>query len=515
MEQETWRTLFENALEGMLLSTPEGRIVAANPAACRMFDRSEEELCRLGRSPELVVIDDAFRELIERRDREGHARGKATLRRRDGTSFTADLSGIVFDTSDGPRVNVMLIDITEQIRTHRALEALAKAGRVLGESLDIKETLEGFMSLLVPDLADMCTLDVVERDEIRRIAVAHRDPSQTELLRHIRHRGTNGGAGVEYVLATGKPQLVKHVTDEFQREHTQDEQHFEEAKQLEVTSFVSVPLVARGRTLGAFTLASTGSLTYDEYDLALALALADHAALAVDNARTHAAAIEATRLRDEVLSVVSHDLRNPLNTIKLSVGSLARRGDAEEIPVLRRAVQRAERLIQDLLLASKMDFTTIPLDRRPTSVRSIVGGVLSLHKAVAAAKSLELRARIDAEHDEVTVDRHRVVQMLDNLVGNAIKFTEEGSVEVAARVDGATLVLEVRDTGPGIAPEIVGHVFDRFWQSANAGRGGVGLGLAIARGIAQAHGGDITVETTVGRGATFTATLPLRVAPAR
>jgi PAS domain S-box-containing protein len=508
VEHHIWRALFENALEGMLLSTPEGRIVAANPAACRMLGRTEGELCTLDRSA-IVVTDDAFGELLMRRDRDGHARGKATLRRNDGSSFVADVSSVLFDTADGPRVNVMVVDVTEQMRTHRALEILAQSGRVLGESLDVKETLNRLMTILVPELADICAIDIVEDDEIHRIVVAHRDPNKAELVRSIRRRGTENRAGVGHVIATGKPQLVPKVTDEFQRANTQSEEHYEEVNQLGVTSFVSVPLVARDRTLGAFTLASMGRITYDEYDLALAMALADQAALALDNARKHAAAVQATRLRDEVLGVVSHDLRNPLNTIKLSVGSLARRSNAEEIPVVRRAVQRAERLIQDLLLASKMDFTTIAIDRKPTNVRAIVEGVVALHKAVAALKGLDLSAQLDGDMTDVTIDRHRVAQMLDNLVGNAIKFTETGSVAVRARVDQAMLVVEVQDTGPGIAPEILAHVFDRFWQSAHAGRAGAGLGLAIARGIAQAHGGDITVDTAVGRGTTFTATLPI------
>ena len=496
-------------MEGMVLSTPDGRIVAANAVACRMLGHTEAELCELARRA-LVVDDDAFRDLLARREREGHARGHVRLRRRDGGEFTADVSTTAFDTVEGPRLNVMMIDVTEQIRSRRALEVLAQAGRVLGESLDVKATLQRLMSIVVPTLADLCALDLLEHDEIDRFVVAHRDPTMAELVRVVRRRGMrNRSAGVEYVLSTGKPQLVKTVTEEFQRASTHDEEHYEQAKRLGVTSFVSVPLVARGRIIGAFTLASTGGVPpYDDQDLALVSALADQAALALENAREHAAAIEATRLRDEVLGVVSHDLKNPLNTIKLSASSLARHSDAEEVPVIRRAVQRAERLIQDLVLASKLDFAALPLDRRPTSVRAILDGLVALHGGAAVSKSLELRARIDGD-DEVAIDRHRVAQMLDNLVTNAIAFTETGSVEIRARVNGENLILEVSDTGPGIAPEILVHVFDRFWQSAHAGRAAAGLGLAIARGVALAHGGDITVETALGRGTTFTATLPI------
>jgi len=325
------------------------------------------------------------------------------------------------------------------------------------------------LSLVVPELADIAAVDLLESAEIHRFVVAHRDPSQAELV---------------------KEELAR-------------------ASALGTKSYVSVPLIARGRTLGALTLASTGGVpAYDEHDRELATALAHRAALAVDNAFMHAAALQATRLRDDVLEIVSHDLKNPLNTIKLSAGSLARHSDAEEIPVLRRAVERAERLIKDLLLAAKMDFAKISLDRGPTSVRAILDGVVALHEGAAAAKSLTLVSTVEGQLD-VVVDRHRVAQMLDNLVANAIQITESGSVELRARAVGPSLVIEVKDTGPGITPDVLPHVFDRFWQSAHAGRASAGLGLAIARGIAQAHGGDITIETAIGRGTTFTASLPI------
>jgi len=467
--REVWRTLFDNALEGMLLAMPNGNIVAANAVACRMLGRTEADLQKLARE-DLTVMDDAASAFFDRRDREGRSRGRLTLRRADGSTLAADASSTIVDAPEGTRVHVRLVDVTEDARERRTLEILAKAGRVLGESLDIKETLQRLLSLVVPELADIAAVDLLESAESHRFVVAHRDPtSQAELV---------------------KEELARAST-------------------LGTKSYVSVPLIARGRTLGALTLASTGGVpAYDEHGLELATALAHRAALAVDNAFTHAAALQATRLRDDVLEIVSHDLKNPLNTIKLSAGSLARHSDAEEIPVLRRAVERAERLIKDLLLVAKMDLAKISLDRGPTSVQAILDGVVALHEGAAAAKSLALVSTVEGQLD-VVVDRHRVAQMLDNLVANAIQITESGSVELRARVVGPSLVIEVKDTGPGITPDVLPHVFDRFWQSAHAGRASAGLGLAIARGIAQAHGGDITIETAIGRGTTFTASLPI------
>jgi PAS domain S-box-containing protein len=505
---DLWRAVFEN-IEGVLKVTPEGVIVSANPTACRLFGRTEDELRQLRRA-DVVVHDERFEEFLTRRNRDGHARGLITLRRRDGSSFLASVSSIIVQTADGPCVSLLILDLTEQLRAHRALEIVAKAGRVLAASLDVDETLRRLLDLVVPEIADLCAVDLLQGGEIHRVFVSHRDPAQAELVRANRRRNSQKLLGVESVIETGKPLLVSHIDEAFMRANTHDAAHFEQTVKMGVTSAVVVPLVARGRTLGAFSLASTGRIpAYDESDLSLAGAIGDQAALALDNAYLHAAAIEAARLRDEALGIVSHDLKNPLNTIKLSVGSLALHTQTEEAPVIRRAVQRAERLIADLQLVSKMNGGAIPIDRSPTSVKAIVDGVVALHHDAAKDRSLTLSARVDGEPDEVAIDRHRVTQMLDNLVGNAVRCTDRGSVEIRARITSTSVVIEVEDTGRGIEPEALPHVFDRFWQSVHANRAGAGLGLAIANGVARAHGGDITVETAVGKGTTFTATLLL------
>ena len=502
------RAMFENALDGMLLTAPDGRIFAANPAACRMLGRTEAEICAAGRAA-VVVMDDRARAFTERRARDGSARGELTLKRADGTTFDALVASAVFEGDDGPRTTMSIVDLSERRRAQRALELVAEAGRVLGESLDIDATLQRLTSLLVPELADLCTVDIVEAGGVRRVAVAHRDPSRLEMTRNVRRKSAIARGGVDRVLETGQPELVPVFTDAYLRSATQDEEHFEMGRALGIRSAVIVPLVAHGRTIGAFTLASTGGVpAYDDRALELATAIAGRAALALDNARQHAAAVEATRLRDEVLGVVSHDLRNPLNVVSLYARSIAARDKSGDADAILRAVSRADRLIRDLLLASKMDFATIPLERRPESPAEILAEVALLNAAPAAAKSLELAADAPPDLPKISVDRHRVVQMLDNLVGNAIKFTEHGRVALRARVEGGALVVEVSDTGVGIAPAELPHVFDRFWQSAHAKRAGAGLGLAIARGVARAHGGDIVVTSEVGRGTKFVATLP-------
>ncbi len=504
-----WRAYFQDAPDGLLLTALDGRVFAANYAACRLFARTEAEICRVGRAG-LVVVDDLARAFLAQREAAGNARGAVTLLRGDGTTFVGEVASVVVDHPHGKRTVMCIHDLTAQRAAERTLTILAEAGRVLGASLDIEETLQRLTSLLVPRLADLCTVDIVEDELVRRVAVSHRDPARVEDVRQIRRREAFASAGVDRVLATGDCELVPVMTDEFLREASHDDDHLARARALGLRSLVIVPLVAHGRTIGALTLGSTGGVpSYAEADRDLALALAERAALALDNARQHAATIEALRLRDEVLGVVSHDLRNPLNAISLSAQLIARRSPSDEVDAIQHAVGRATHLIHDLLLAAKMDFATIPLERKEERALSLLDEVVALHSVSASLNALELTAAVE-EDAIVWVDRHRVVQMLDNLVGNAIKFTPSGRVELRARLEKDALVLEVSDTGVGIAPSDLPHVFDRFWQSAHARRAGAGLGLAIARGIAQAHGGDISVSSELGIGTRFVATLPMK-----
>lgn len=507
-----WRSLFEHAADGMLLTVPDGRILAANAAACALLGHTEREICELGRGG-LVVLDDAAARFLAERQRTGLARGKLTMHRKGGTTFLADVASTVFTTSSGEtRTSMTLRDVTEAERAHHGLEILADAGRVLGSSLDENTTLANLTSLVVPKLADVCTIDLLTPEGVARVAVAHRDPSRLPEFRLIRRRAIRPDApsGADYVLRTGEPSVVLELTDEWLRGATLDPAHFEAARKLGIRSFVAVPLIAEGRTLGALTVMSDGGVpTFSEADVSLVRAIGERAAAAIGNARKHAEVLEARRLRDEVLGVVAHDLRTPLNAIHLAATLLARRAPSAETETIKRAVNRANVLIHDLLLAAKADTGSLPLVRRRVHLDDVLGEVAELHRSLAEAKSLDLVVSVHGEAPHVEVDAHRIVQMLSNLVANAIKFTPAGGrVELRAQAECQRTVLVVSDTGPGIAPDELPHIFDRFWQGAHSQDAGAGLGLSISRAIAKTHGGDISVETAPERGTTFTIVLP-------
>ncbi|HSO34977.1 MAG TPA: ATP-binding protein, partial [Labilithrix sp.] len=470
----TYRAVIEHAPDGILLTAPDGRIFTANPAACALLGRTEEELRAVGRAG-VVVVTDAARRFFEERQRTGSVRGLLTMIRKDGTTLIAHAASTVFQSEGGETLtSTTFRDVTESERARRALEILADAGRVLATSLDLDETLKHLTDLVVPKLADVCTVDLVEPEGVRRAAVAHRDPTRVASFEQVRRRAVNpeASAGVDHVLRTGEPSCVYELSDDWLRTAVLDGAHFEEARALGVRSFVSVPLIARSVTIGALTIMSDGGVPpFGEADLSLVRALGERAASAIDNAHQLARAVEARRLRDEVLSVVAHDLRGPLNTIGLATQLLARTAPGPEVDTIALAVRRADMLIHDLTLAAKMEAGSLPLERRPESVASIVDEVSALNASLAKARSLRLVAAIEGEGDltRATVDRHRVVQMLSNLLANAIKFTpKEGRVELRCRGDGEQIVFTVSDTGSGIEPGDLPHVFDRYWQGARA-----------------------------------------------
>lgn len=217
--------------------------------------------------------------------------------------------------------------------------------------------------------------------------------------------------------------------------------------------------------------------------------------------------------RDEVLAFVSHDLRNPLQTILIAaeVLELPIPDDrkAIQVQVIRRAAGRMSRLIEDLLAVSEVEAGRLSLDREPLLLDALFEGVCSQFEPLAAQKRQHLQWKVAPDVPVVEGDPHRLAQALSNLVGNAVKFTpESGMIVVRAVRDNGEVVVSVEDTGIGIPEAEIPHVFTRFWHAGRARRGGAGLGLAITRGIVEAHGGRCGVESVPGEGTTFFFVLP-------
>lgn len=286
-------------------------------------------------------------------------------------------------------------------------------------------------------------------------------------------------------------------------------------------SLVAAPLRGRdGQCIGSLQLLDRRDGPFVESDEVLLTQLAQSASVALENARLYNEAQAATRARDDLLAIVSHDLRNPLNTIAITASllrsDLLQRKDGEEddavqlVDRMDRGIQRMTRLIEDLLDASRIEAGRLVVSPRVERGGALVREALEAAASLAEAKGCRVtQGPLDAGL-EVLADRDRVLQVFSNLLGNALKFTPKGGVvSVSLCRVGDLARFSVVDTGPGIPPEHQPHLFDRYWKAAQESRTGAGLGLYIARGIVEAHHGTVAVESTPGQGTTIHFSLPL------
>ena len=237
-----------------------------------------------------------------------------------------------------------------------------------------------------------------------------------------------------------------------------------------------------------------------------------------ENVRLVGEAHEALRAREDLLAIVSHDLRNPLGVVLASTALLLKSNlppDKQErarrqVEAIQRAGNRMNRLIRDLLDFASIQAGRLSVSKHPQDVAAMVNEVLEVTEPLAATKSHRLVADVAPEL-AVRCDHDRVIQLFSNLVGNAVKFTPDGgTITVRAAPEGGILRFSVTDTGPGISADELPHVFDRYYQAQRRNRDGIGLGLSIARGIVEAHGGRIWAESEEGKGSTFSFTLAPR-----
>jgi PAS domain S-box-containing protein len=522
------REEFLNATtDGVYTIDRDGRILFANRAAAEQLGYAPEEMLgRVGHELFHYAHPDgtpfpAQACPIARAAAEGRpvrVQGEV-LWRRDGTSFPVDYSSSpVLRGGEVIGAVVRFTDVTEQNRAEEGLRLLARSGRVLASSLELDETLQAVARFAVPELAEMAMVDLILDGAVHRVGAAHADEGLSELFGQARrHPPTLGDGGPQaQVMETGRTLLIEEIQDAWIDTLNRGEDHAALVRRLAPRSLVVVPMRSRDEVLGTLSFVRTALRPpFDEADRELAEELGLRAALAVENARLYDAARGATRARDDMLGVVSHDLRNPIHTVFMSAAFLLEllpeemRMERTQVGIIRRAAERANRLIQDLLDISHIESGRLSLHKTRFPAAAIVHEALEQGQMAAVQGGVALaRGSMDTEA-AVCVDRDRVVQALGNLLGNALKFTPAGGrVAVSVDADADSVCISVADNGPGIAPEQVPHLFDRYWQANRADRRGVGLGLSIVKGIAEAHGGDVKVRTVPGEGTTFTLVLP-------
>jgi signal transduction histidine kinase len=402
-----------------------------------------------------------------------------------------------------------------RVSSREALHFLTRAGRILSGSLDPEVTLDRLVRLAVPRVACFAMLDLVRPEgRLERVAHKHVDESREPLLERTGPflPEEEGLVPLSRVLETSEPMLIENV----ERDWTGAEAVLERIRSLAGCSLMIVPLTAGDETLGVLTFGSTRTdRFYHRQDLALAGELARSAALAIVNARLYRKAEQAIAARDEVLGVVSHDLRNPVSRVRMAAELMTEihglpEGAERAAGMIVRAADEMNRLIGDLLDVTRIEAGRLSIEVGPTGLRNLLDRLDEAHAPAAEAKGLTWEVERADEPLTLEIDEERLIQALGNLVGNAIKFTPEGgTVVVVTERSSEQVCIGVRDTGPGMDGVQLARVFDRFWQSRAGDRRGAGIGLAIARGIIDAHGGRIRIESEPGVGTTAWVTLPL------
>lgn len=414
-------------------------------------------------------------------------------------SHAADLERLNTEVNRSVTRATMLLEVTTALSEAISVDEVTAV--VLGKGMAVVEAARGILVL-------------VEGDGVRVLGARGLSPALEAQLSTMTR---DSDVPVVNALRQGEMIFIESP-EEFREKFAGLNKAFTELADMQ--TYLATPLVHAGETVGSLALHFKEAAAVGASDRTFTLLLAQAAATALHRARSYDEELDKRRraellaqAREDVLGVVAHDLRNPLNLILMTTELLV----DEELPVVRRkemlgiamrAAKQMNRLIDDLLDHVRLQAGKLSLDFEDVSVESIMKQAEETFGPLAVRRHLRFET---AAQDGVLVraDPTRVSQIVGNLVGNAIKFTpEQGSVKLLAKPQESQVVFQITDDGPGIPPDNMSHLFDNFWQARKDDRRGVGLGLAIVKELVEAHGGKIWVDSKVDQGSTFSFSLP-------
>ena len=421
---------------------------------------------------------------------------------------------------EGPRSDAELATqaspgVEKQAR--RFADLLSRASEILAHGSEIELALRELLRQIVPGLADWCVVHRLEAGRVSALVSAHDSSELEQKLRALLARDSRLVRSVDDVLKNGVGELHTEISSEQLAALAVEPSDRAVLAELGLGSALIVPVIAHRQVFGCMMWASRGARRYGMRHLETATDLGHRLALTLDNDQLRKASQRAVRAREELLAIVSHDLRTPLSAIATTASNLLRGAPAEmlarDAATILSNSRRMERMIRDLLDFSQLEAGSLRVELRRENLAQLVRHAVESARPMAARHSLLVDVTEDARDLEVLCDRERIFQVLSNLVGNAVKYTEvQGRIKVRLSRLPAEAMVSVVDSGRGIAQDELPALFDRYFQGQTRpvvrGSSGAGLGLYIARGLIEAHGGRMWAESTPDAGSTFCFTLP-------
>lgn len=524
-----FRSFLDGAPDAIVIIDREGKIELVNRLVESTFGYSRAEL--VGQPAEILTPERFWPTFLARktsylRSPEAKQMGSGHElfgRRKDGTEFPADVSLSPVDMDGNVRIMASIRNISKKKKVESQLRFLVDASRAMAEAIDFQACLDRLVHLVVPELSDWCGVIIKEcSGDLSLKSFAHRDPSKLPIGAAIMQGYVPdpvASRGLWYAIETGRAVLVPVINDEIWDEAGSNLALRASFEKIGFEAYIIVPLAAGGHSLGALILGQGEShRKFEQEDLPFYESLATRASVGLEKARLYWEAQNAVRTRDNILAIVSHDLKNPLLTVALSaehlkvvpgIPSPAKEMVDKASFTMLQCVRLMERFIQDILDLSRLQAKSFPVQTKEDDLGLVVESCAEIMRPFSASKSQSLVIQIDPTLPRLSFDSLRVKQVLFNLISNGIKFTPPGGV-VTVRVSSLEREarIAVSDTGPGVAANELPFIFERFWQAKENVLHGTGLGLWIAKGIVEAHHGKIWVESVAGKGSTFFFTLP-------
>jgi PAS domain S-box-containing protein len=535
-----FRQILDSVGDMIFCKDPELRVSYANAATRRYYGMTFEQLRGITDVP-YNEID--FTKQYNADDRDVFATGKPVERLEEPnqapsgeTRFFHTIKTPILD-ADGKVVELVGVsrDVTERKRAADEQKTLVAASAILAQSIDYEETLTNVARAMVPAVADWCAIDIWEGTKLRRVAVVHTDPRKVALAMDLEERyptPVDAASGVPAVIRSGRPELVTRIPDELLAQLAQDETHLHLIRELGLSSYVIVPMLAHNQVLGAISLVGEGGRTFGERDLAFAEKLAKRAGAALENALLYrevrelnetlearvdertTSLLEANRELEAFSYTVSHDLRAPIrhvsgfvDMLKAHAGASLDSKSRHYLDTIKQASVHMGVLIDGLLGFSR-------LGRSELSKRSVPLGELvestraELHPELVG-RQVEWKI---GELPTIFADPTMLRLVLTNLLSNAVKYTKQkplAHIEIGSEERGREHVVWVKDDGAGFNMAYSNKLFGVFQRLHSEQEfAGTGIGLATARRIVNRHGGRIWAESEPGRGATFYFSLP-------